>query len=490
VAGSKRTRRAPDVLQSVVKVLTVSDQPDYEQPWQTRGAEPSSGSGAIVETAQGLRILTNAHVVENHVFVEVQRQGASAKFVAQVEGVGHECDLALLKTEEEFFAGAKPLSCGPLPKLGDRVTVMGYPIGGDRLSITEGVVSRIEVSEYAQTERPLLAIQLDAAINSGNSGGPVFKDGRLIAIAFQALDDAENVSYAIAGPIVEHFLKDVNDGTFHGFPDFGIAWQCLESPAQRAYLKLPDRRRGVLVTGIEYQGSAWKQLEPGDVVLAIDGVDVACDGTIPLRKGEPVDLSYAITRHQVGQTVPVTIWRRGRQRRLEIRLERPLRLVPEDRYDVRPTYFVYAGLVFVPLTRDYLKAWGDHWWHHAPHALMALHEHGIRSKDRVEVVLISKILADTANQGYHSLENAIVSRIDDRKVSHMQDLVKLVEGAQSKHLRIQLEYGAEIVLDRALARARHAAILSKYRVPADRSEDLRDPAKSPTKKRKAAPRGS
>jgi S1-C subfamily serine protease len=403
----------------------------------------------------------------------VQRQGASAKFVAEVEGVGHECDLALLNADPAFFEGAEPLRYGPLPKLGERVTAMGYPIGGDRLSVTEGVVSRIEVSAYAQTERPLLAIQLDAAINSGNSGGPVFNGDRLIGIAFQSLDEGENISYAIAGPIVEHFLNDVDDGTFHGFPDLGVTWQPLESPSQRAYLGLPAKSRGVLVTGIVFESSAWKKLEIGDVLLEIDGVEVDCDGTVPLRRGEPVDFSYAITVHQVGEKLPLLIWRRGKRAKLEVNLERPLRLVPEDRYDVRPTYFVYGGLVFVPLTRDYLKSWGDEWWTLAPHTLMALHESGIRSKDRSEVVLISKILADRTNQGYSDLANAIVTRVDGQKVRQMTDLVKLLGTAKSKYARIELDDGREVILDRALCRERHSAILGKYRVPADRSEDLK-----------------
>jgi S1-C subfamily serine protease len=460
------------VLSSVVKVLTVSDAPDYEQPWQTCGPQHSSGSGAIVETAKGLRVLTNAHVVENHVFVEVQRSGSSAKAVAEVEGVGHECDLALLKAEDAFFEGADPLKYGPLPALGDRVKAMGYPIGGDRLSVTEGVVSRIEVSAYAQTERPLLAIQLDAAINSGNSGGPVFKGDRLIGIAFQSLDEGENISYAIAGPIVEHFLRDVDDGTFHGFPDLGVNWQPLESPYHRTHLGVPDKKHGVLITAVSFDSSAWGRLEPGDVLLEIDGVGLASDGTVPLRRGESVDFSYVVTQRQVGETIGATVWRGKKQKKLDFVLKRPLRLVPEDRYDVRPTYFVFGGIVFVPLTRDYLKSWGESWWEQAPHALMALHEHGIRSKERSEVVLISKILADKSNQGYHDLDNAAVASVDGKNVRNMRDLVTLIGAGKSKFVCIKLDDGREVILDRALARERHQAVLTKYRVPADRSADL------------------
>lgn len=473
MAAKKKSRHPGDVLGSVVKVLTVSDSPDYGQPWQTRGPQHSSGSGAVVKTARGLRVLTNAHVVENHVFVEVQRSGSAQKSVAEVEGVGHECDLALLKADAAFFEGAEPLSSGPLPRLGDRVTAMGFPIGGDRLSVTEGVVSRIEVSAYAQTERPLLAIQLDAAINSGNSGGPVFKDDRLIGIAFQSLDEGENISYAIAAPIVEHFLRDVDDGTFHGFPDLGITWQGLESRTQRAYLGLGDDGLGVLVTGVVYGSSAWSKLESGDVLLEIAGVTIACDGTVPLRRGEPVDLSYVVTQHQVGESLELAIVRRKKRRKIRVRLERPRRLVPEDRYDVRPTYFVFGGLVFVPLTRDYLKSFGEEWWTEAPHGLMALHEDGLPTPTRSEVVLISKILADKTNQGYHDLENSIVAEVDGQRVPDLKRLVALLSTGKSKLIRIGLEDGRQVIIDRALARERHQAVLTKYRVPADRSDDLK-----------------
>jgi S1-C subfamily serine protease len=472
MAAGRRTRRTNGTSESVVKILTVSDSPDYGQPWQTRGPEHSSGSGAIVKTAKGLRVLTNAHVVENHVFVEVQRSGSAEKTVAEVEGVGHECDLALLKVDAAFFEGAEPFRYGPLPKLGDRATVLGFPIGGDRLSVTEGVVSRIEVSAYAQTERPLLAIQLDAAINSGNSGGPVLKDDRLIGVAFQSHDEGEGLSYAIAGPIVEHFLHDVDDGTFHGFPDLGIAWQPLGAPTHRAFLGLAPKAHGVLVTGVVYGGSAWKVLEPGDVVSEIGGVSVASDGTVPLRRGEPVDLSYVVTQHQVGETLPLSIVRNGKKKSVKVRLERPLRLVPEDRYDVRPTYFIYGGLVFVPLTRDYLKSFGEQWWTEAPCALMALHESGLPSQHRTEVVLISKVLTDKANQGYADFENAIVARVDGRGVPNLRTLVSLLNAGKSKFVRFGLEDGREIVLERAQVKERHQAILAKYRVPADRSSDL------------------
>jgi S1-C subfamily serine protease len=230
-------------FQSVVKVLTVSDAPDYEQPWQNHGPSHSTGSGAIIRTERGLRVLTNGHVVQNQVFVEVRRFGQSKRFVAEVEGVSHECDLALLRVRrEDFFEGAEPIALGDLPELGDGVTVCGYPIGGDRLSLTQGVVSRIEVSAYAHSQRPLLAIQIDAAVNSGNSGGPVFDGDKLIGVAFQSLEESQNIAYAIAIPIVKHFLRDLTTSaapTFRAWASCGSA----SSPTRTGARSASARRR-------------------------------------------------------------------------------------------------------------------------------------------------------------------------------------------------------------------------------------------------------
>ena len=91
------------------------------------------------------RILTGAHVVANATFVQVQKQSDPKKVTARVVAISHDCDLALLEVDDKAFGrGIKPSVVGDLPKLRDGVQVVGYPIGGEEVSITEGVVSRIE----------------------------------------------------------------------------------------------------------------------------------------------------------------------------------------------------------------------------------------------------------------------------------------------------------------------------------------------------------
>ncbi len=466
-------------LQSVVKVLTVSDAPDYEQPWQSHGPTNSTGSGAIIATPRGLRVITNGHVVQNQVFVELRRFGSSRKYVAEVEGVSHECDLALLRVrKDEFFEGAEPIELGTLPALGDAVTVCGYPIGGDRLSLTQGVVSRIEVSAYAHSQRPLLSVQIDAAVNSGNSGGPVFKGDKIIGIAFQALDESQNIAYAIALPIVEHFLRDLAEGRPAAFPSLGVVWQRLESDSHRRALGLKRHEGGIMVVRVAFESSAWGLLEEGDVLLAIDGEPLGSDGTVELRKGELVDHSHRIALRHVGAPLPIEVLRKGQRISVSVPLKRPSLLVPEDQYDIKPTYFVFGGLLFAPLSRDYLKSWGHEWWKAAPNELVAIYENQVRTPERQDVVILQKVLADRVNQGYHEYENHVVVGVDDVRIRNIRELVQVVERSKARYLSVALQDGQRIVLERQKALERTPVILERYNLRFDRSADLRRNARA------------
>ena len=475
--AERRDRNGPmrAMMRSVVKVMTTSDAPDYEQPWQTEGPDAAVGSGVIVMTPRGARVLTNAHVVQNQVFIEVRRYGKSRKFEAVVEGVGHVCDLALLKVKDSGFTKSAPaIPIGGLPVLGDRVSALGFPIGGERLSITEGVVSRIEVYPYAHSQRHLLAVQIDAAINSGNSGGPVVKDGEIVGVAFEALDEAENVGYMIGAPVVKHFLRDLELGVNDGFPDLGVVVQPLESKAHRKSLGLsPKSYSGVLVTGVMHGGSAYGVLKEGDVLMTLDNKHVAADGSVSFRKGERIDMAHQVAKHHVGDSMPVKVNRKGKELTFKIELKPPRYLVAEDAYDVKPTYYLYGGLLFVPLSRDLLKTWGSEWWQDAPPEIIAIYENDICTSTRSEVVLLQKVLADRVNQGYHDTEMLMIDRVQGKNIRHLRDLIRVVESAKGAFVRFQSTDGQIIVLEREQVEKNNDGILRRYGVPFDRSVELR-----------------
>ncbi|KAG5567651.1 hypothetical protein RHGRI_003004 [Rhododendron griersonianum] len=288
-------------LNAVVKVYCTHTEPDYSLPWQKQRQYTSTGRHCSAFIIGDGKLLTNAHCIEYGTQVKVKRRGDDTKYVAKVLARGVECDIALLSVEnEEFWKGAESLQLGHLPRLQvDAVTVVGYPLGGDTISVTKGVVSRIEVTSYAHGSSELLGIQIDAAINPGNSGGPAFNDqGECIGVAFQVYrsDDAENIGYVIPTTVVSHFLDDYKkNGKYSGFPCLGVLLQKLENPALRACLKVPSNE-GVLVRRVEPTSDAINVLKEGDVIVSFDGINVGCEGTVPFRSTERIAFRYLISQ--------------------------------------------------------------------------------------------------------------------------------------------------------------------------------------------------
>eukprot|EP01052_Picozoa_sp_SAG31_P008590 SAG31_NODE_436_length_15717_cov_5.420412_17_plen_152_part_00 len=141
-------RQQSELMSSVVKVLCTHAEPNFSLPWQMRRQNQSASTGFVIDTKKR-HILTNAHSVEHHTQVKLKKRGSDAKYVATVLAIGRECDIALLTVKDkEFWVGLRALSFGPLPELQEAVAVVGYPIGGETISVTSGVVSRVEVTSY------------------------------------------------------------------------------------------------------------------------------------------------------------------------------------------------------------------------------------------------------------------------------------------------------------------------------------------------------
>ncbi|MCG6969539.1 MAG: trypsin-like peptidase domain-containing protein [Gammaproteobacteria bacterium] len=465
------------IQSSIVKVMATHNHPDYQSPWQRKGINSVTGSGVIIGQQ---RILTNAHVVADQTLVEVQREGYGNTYTADVEFVCHSCDLAILTIDDEsFFKDAVALEIDGLPELQSRVAVYGFPTGGETISITEGIVSRIEVDYYVHSSDRYLLAQVDAAINPGNSGGPVISNGKIVGIAMQALEQAENIGYIVPAPVINHFLDDVKDGQFDGFPELDIYVQLLENKALRQSLNLPKNSGGLLVTGVDEQSHLAEMINPGDVILKIDQYDIGRDGKVTLESGLRVESTHLEYLKQVGSSLQLKLFRDGKTFTQKVPLTPRKKRMNQKEYDIDPTYFVFAGMVFQPLSNGYLTA-----HHNAQYFMLSyIPEYTMQGyrklipdrikSDRDQVVVLSRVLPDAINQGYKSMEHSVVNSINGTTVKNMAHLIKLIESVDGPYLNIITDFGNLITLDINKARHRHETILKKYQVYVDRSQDLR-----------------
>eukprot|EP00656_Telonema_subtile_P049483 TRINITY_DN6163_c0_g1_i2.p1 TRINITY_DN6163_c0_g1~~TRINITY_DN6163_c0_g1_i2.p1 ORF type:complete len:579 (+),score=138.73 TRINITY_DN6163_c0_g1_i2:166-1902(+) len=466
------------VFEGVVKIFATIQEPDYGNPWQTQSVENATGSGVVVQTDAGLRILTAAHVVSDQTFLQVQRPGTENpdKHVAGVYAVCHECDLALLEVQKaSFWEGMDPCALARLPSHRDLVLVAGFPVGGEELSVTEGVVSRIEGQPYSHSERFLLAVTVDAAINSGNSGGPVFSDtGELVGIAFQAMSEgAENVGHIVPPPVIEHFLEGVaahGPDRYLGFPSPGLSWQPLTNPYLRASLSLDDATQGVLVTDVKYGNTCHGSVLKGDVITHVGGKGVANNGTVPFDKHGRVDLDIVFTFYQCHTDLQIVLIREGKPLTVDARLLPVLDLVPLSQHDRAPSFFIYCGCVFQPLSLNYVQGAGS-----GGIELVNLLETGSPSETKLQVVVMSQCLSDEINIGYDELVSQPITKLNGHPIRDLADLATQLESCPDTLVFLETSSHEKLVLPGPTnpdTRSANRRILQRYKVRADRSKDM------------------
>ncbi|KAG5374925.1 hypothetical protein IGI04_039521 [Brassica rapa subsp. trilocularis] len=355
-------------IDSVVKIFSFYRLPNVVQPWQTT-EEEYSGSGFAIS---GRRILTSAHVA-NHSYVQVRKHGSPTKHKAKVEAFGYECDLAILVVDsEEFWKDMKPLELGDIPFKQETVFALGYPVGGDTISVTKGVVSRIESRKYSNSSIELLVIQTDAAINRGDNGGPVVMGKKVVGVLI-------NDVYPLSGA--------------HGI------------------------------------------LKKEDVILAIDGVSIGNNGTVPFREEEPVDFNYLFPLKKPGETVLVKVLRKGRQHEFNINLELE-KLLDPDQYLL--SYYILSGFVFVPLSKPFIDDSAD------------MCECPTNEKARMsgeQIVIISKFLMNDTTKGYNHLKLSRVMKVNGVEVLNLRHLRQLVEECCAEQLSFDLENGNVIAVN-------------------------------------------
>jgi S1-C subfamily serine protease len=422
---------------SVVRIQVARQRPSWTVPWQMRSVESSSGSGAVIKspsTDRGkVRILTAAHVVSDSTYVTVQRNTDwfdSEKIPAKVVAEFHDTDLALLEIDdrEGIFETIEPMDIAQptiLPALRAKVNVIGYPVGGDRVSVTEGVVSRVDMARYSHSGRVACSFTVDAAINAGNSGGPIIdpSSGNILGVAFQKLvgSGVESQGYGVPPYLIWRFLKSSS-----GNPELtslGIVIQPLDSAALREFLGASN---GVLVN--------WSRnpaLQRDDVIMSVNGHTVDNQGLTNFL-GRRIHFAALIHDHQVGDSIQLEILRNRNRMQIEAELAATssLDLVPSLQYSKRPEYLVIGGLVFQPLSLDYLQGWNER---DRPTHLQEILLHGKLEDDRTQAIILTNVLASRCNAGYGSgwIGGPVIKSLNGVKIRDMKHFAELIDSVMA-----------------------------------------------------------
>jgi S1-C subfamily serine protease len=457
------------IFSAIVRVENQSWEPNYRVPWNSGGTGGGVGTGFLIAPN---RFLTNAHVVSDSRLLYVKKVDDPKPYEAEIVHIAHDCDLALLALKDpSAFETVRPLRLGGVPLLNSTVIAVGYPIGGQRISVTRGVVSRIDFQSFAHSGVDFhLAIQVDAAINPGNSGGPVIQEGTVVGVAFQGYsgDVAQSTGFMIPVPVIHRFLEDVRDGTYDHYPDLAIAHFNLQNPAQRKALNLPNDGIGVMVSSADSAGSAGGLLQTGDIIVAMDGFPVSSDGFVNML-GSRVNMNEIVERKYVGNIVKLRVIRGGKAMDLDITLKRFLPyLIQANQYDQKPQYVVFAGLLFQPVDRNMMAA-------HGVSSLNVRYLFNFFSQDEVykerpQIVVLTDILPDEINTHFDLFRQQAVDEINGKKIRSLKDVHQALQNPAPPggfHVIRFLGEGRPMVIEASRVAAANQRVAEKYNVTED-----------------------
>jgi S1-C subfamily serine protease len=436
----------PDAVEnSVVKIYSTVRYPDPYKPWTKQTPTELTGSGVVIK---GKRILTNAHVVLYASQVQVQANGSGNMLSATVESIAPSIDLAVLKLDDNsFFDTHPPLEWQPSPpEIQDPVMVYGYPVGGDNLSITKGIVSRVEFANY---NYPVggLRVQIDAAINPGNSGGPAVVDGKMIGIAFSRLGGtAQEIGYIIPCEEINLFLQQTASGHY-GKPAMFDECQALSNPTLREFLKLDGSVQGVVVT-VSGETNDDYPLKKWDVITRVADVPIDNEGMVNLNDDLRVFFKYLVQKVATNGVVPLTVIRDGKQMQINVPVATGRPRVLPDLSGGYPSYFVYGPVVFSAATTEFLSGLMTGTLGGARLTVFAAAGSPMVTRmgdepafDQEQLVLVcSPLFPDRLSRGFSNPFGEVVKSVNDIPIKNLKQLVQVIRDSKDKYIRIEF-YG-------------------------------------------------
>ena len=456
---------------SVIRV-NVTNQPwDFLRPW---GKRPPYSRRAIGAVLPGGKVMVTAEMVSNATFLEFESPEGGVKVPATIDVVDYEANLALLKTDDpEFLKAYAPLELTPA-RIGDNLAIWQLEATG-ALLVTPGTLTSIEASRYPISDSPLLIYRLTANLQFRDSSFtmPVVREGKLAGILMRFDNNSKNIEL-IPTPVIEHFMKDASDGKYDGFPRAGMGFASTRDPMFRRYLGLgAGVTGGVYVTQVLKDSPAAKSgLQEGDTIIAAAGELVDQVGNYEDPEYGKLAISHHLsTKHFVGETVGITIVRKGETKELSIVLDHR---GPEDYVsdpyviDRAPKFYILGGLVLQELSRQYLKEFGTDWQKRAPDDLIYLDrfQSDIYPDGSRKIIILSRVLPSDATIGYEQLRGLVVTAINGVPLNGLADLPGAI--AQAEKGLHKVEFSSDpgtIWLDAAAAEAIGPTLKQGYRIP-------------------------
>lgn len=456
---------------SVVRVNVTSQVYDFSRPWLKRAPFSRSALGVVLE---GCRVLVTAELVANHNVIELEMAETGRKAPASLVAVDYQSNLALIETSDKAFADELvPVTVTAEAKPGDRIQIWQLESNG-LLVQTDGTVTTVTLDRYPDEISYLMTYRIAVSLQYRDSSFvvPVVLNGALAGLLTR-YDTKTQSGQAIPGPIIEAFLTRVEKLPEPIFPYIALSYAMMRDPELRAFTKLPNDKGGVYVTDVA--AGSWGEtagLKKGDVILAIDGMEIDQDGSYQDPKHGKLELEHLLSGGAaVGQTRTFLIWRDGVPTEIKATLTGKKAsdfVSPPFIVDEAPDYEILGGLVFQELSRSFLKQWGQNWRTAAPQKLVYLDEFQgelFRGQKR-RIVFLGQVLPSNGTLGFESLGSQVVSRINGVDIRSLDDVRRAIAEPSNGFHRIEFEDSPRMIfVDADQVKREEPEIRKAFRIP-------------------------
>jgi S1-C subfamily serine protease len=429
-----------NIENSVVKLNVTARAPDFFKPWTKAAPSKASGSGVVIA---GPRILTNAHVVMHASEILIQLRKGGDTHVGKVTAIAPGIDLAVVElSDPSVLEGIDTVELADdLPQIKSQVSVYGYPQGGEDLSVTDGIVSRIEFASY-NFGMAGLRVQVDAALNPGNSGGPAIQNGKIAGLVFSKIQEADNIGYLIPPEEIKAFLDDAEDGKHEGRPLMFESYQTAENDALRKYLKMSKETTGVVVSEPYCQEDDCEDypLKKWDVITHVESHAIDNQGYVEARPGLRVRFLYYVSKLAKDGKINLTVLRDGESKKVNVPVSPNRNLLIPALKDQYPEYFIYGPIVFTPATQEYLRALGGQ----GTAMLLAFDSPLLKrlndfpSEPGEQLVLIAtRLFPHPITKGYDNRPLAVIKEVNGKKIKNLKHLTEVIQENDEEFLRFE-----------------------------------------------------
>lgn len=421
----------PTMTDPSASLLTVSltvQEYNLLRPWEKKAASSVKLAGVYLGEGKVLTLGANLNKAN---YVEISLPDASRTVTARVQSYDSDLNLGLLVVDSEaesaIFADRAALSVGEPLNCTDAARL--YCTLDGKKAVEMGLQGEIGTTDHGL---PRVQMRSDQVVPSNYThGAPVVKDGKLVGLTC-GFNAATRQLKVINADLINRFLSAAAD-TPKGMPVMGVNFVELTDPVFRRYLKFSDERTGVYISKVQPGGAAAAAgLQVGDVLTSVEGIKVDNRGRCVLPLYGMIDVTTAVRYLKpLGETLNITFSRDGQEHEAVLPLNRDAEekaLIAKEPEGKAPRYLVWGGLVFQPLTSDYVSAVQAE-FKSLPIEYMRLEsqEEELKKCGYNELTALSIVLPTKATLGYDTCSFSIVEKVNGVAPHNFAEFVKLLQ---------------------------------------------------------------